>query len=437
MSYLDESEYDDDPDAGVERPAGADGRRRATPAGPAGVGRRHLRHARRPAPGPAGAAAVDRYAPRYDETTWSSAEPSAPSSDVVRARPVPAPHAPTSTWAASTTPEPEYARRTRTPSRTRTRPATRLRLHGLPHRLRHLGVRQHGVRRRRLRQPRLRGGADPSEQPAFGRRGTTRPRATATRRPWTTGQRVSAGMTAYPGGLAEDPGPAAGSGRAGRNLPAAIGVGVGLAAAVARARCSSGGRRSSACSRSRSASASGSWSGRSGPRGVNPPLDPAGRRRRAHDRSGLVGARRRAHLRTDRHRAGGDGLAAGRRSRRVRARRHRGHVGRGLRAVPGRLRRPAGQRPADGRPAGAGDAGRGGALGHRWLHRRRAASAGIRWPRLVSPKKSWEGLAGSLVATAVGGAVLLYFLFDVRCGGERCSGWPSRPPPCSVTWASR
>ncbi len=31
----------------------------------------------------------------------------------------------------------------------------------------------------------------------------------------------------------------------------------------------------------------------------------------------------------------------------------------------------------------------------------------------VSPKKSWEGLAGSLIATGVGGALLLYFLFDV------------------------
>jgi phosphatidate cytidylyltransferase len=31
----------------------------------------------------------------------------------------------------------------------------------------------------------------------------------------------------------------------------------------------------------------------------------------------------------------------------------------------------------------------------------------------VSPKKSWEGLAGSLVASAVGGAVLLWVLFDV------------------------
>ncbi len=31
----------------------------------------------------------------------------------------------------------------------------------------------------------------------------------------------------------------------------------------------------------------------------------------------------------------------------------------------------------------------------------------------VSPKKSWEGLAGSLIATALGGALLLYFLFDV------------------------
>jgi phosphatidate cytidylyltransferase len=32
----------------------------------------------------------------------------------------------------------------------------------------------------------------------------------------------------------------------------------------------------------------------------------------------------------------------------------------------------------------------------------------------VSPKKSWEGLAGSLIATALGGALLLYLLFDVR-----------------------
>jgi phosphatidate cytidylyltransferase len=31
----------------------------------------------------------------------------------------------------------------------------------------------------------------------------------------------------------------------------------------------------------------------------------------------------------------------------------------------------------------------------------------------VSPKKSWEGFAGSLVATAAGGALLLYLMFDV------------------------
>lgn len=30
----------------------------------------------------------------------------------------------------------------------------------------------------------------------------------------------------------------------------------------------------------------------------------------------------------------------------------------------------------------------------------------------VSPKKSWEGFAGSVVATAVGGALLLYYVFD-------------------------
>jgi len=32
---------------------------------------------------------------------------------------------------------------------------------------------------------------------------------------------------------------------------------------------------------------------------------------------------------------------------------------------------------------------------------------------LVSPKKSWEGLAGSLGVTALGSAVLLFLLFDV------------------------
>lgn len=31
----------------------------------------------------------------------------------------------------------------------------------------------------------------------------------------------------------------------------------------------------------------------------------------------------------------------------------------------------------------------------------------------VSPKKSWEGMGGSIVACAVGGALLLYFVFDV------------------------
>jgi phosphatidate cytidylyltransferase len=31
----------------------------------------------------------------------------------------------------------------------------------------------------------------------------------------------------------------------------------------------------------------------------------------------------------------------------------------------------------------------------------------------ISPKKSWEGLGGSLVAAAVGGALMLYFVFDV------------------------
>jgi phosphatidate cytidylyltransferase len=34
----------------------------------------------------------------------------------------------------------------------------------------------------------------------------------------------------------------------------------------------------------------------------------------------------------------------------------------------------------------------------------------------VSPKKSWEGLVGSLVASGVGGALMLYFLFHVSFG---------------------
>jgi phosphatidate cytidylyltransferase len=34
----------------------------------------------------------------------------------------------------------------------------------------------------------------------------------------------------------------------------------------------------------------------------------------------------------------------------------------------------------------------------------------------ISPKKSWEGLIGSLVAAAVGGALMLYFVFDVAPG---------------------
>jgi phosphatidate cytidylyltransferase len=31
----------------------------------------------------------------------------------------------------------------------------------------------------------------------------------------------------------------------------------------------------------------------------------------------------------------------------------------------------------------------------------------------VSPKKSWEGMGGSVLAAAVGGALMLYFMFDV------------------------
>ncbi len=41
---------------------------------------------------------------------------------------------------------------------------------------------------------------------------------------------------------------------------------------------------------------------------------------------------------------------------------------------------------------------------------------------LVSPKKSWEGLAGSFVACGVGGAVLLSILFDASIWGGALFG---------------
>ena len=52
----------------------------------------------------------------------------------------------------------------------------------------------------------------------------------------------------------------------------------------------------------------------------------------------------------------------------------------------------------------------------------------------ISPKKSWEGFAGSVAAAAVGSALLLWLLFDVALwwgaavrGGRLRRGGPRRP----------
>ena len=40
------------------------------------------------------------------------------------------------------------------------------------------------------------------------------------------------------------------------------------------------------------------------------------------------------------------------------------------------------------------------------------SSAGTRWLRVISPKKSWEGFAGSLIACVAAGWALAYFWLD-------------------------
>ena len=41
-----------------------------------------------------------------------------------------------------------------------------------------------------------------------------------------------------------------------------------------------------------------------------------------------------------------------------------------------------------------------------------SSSASTRWPRRISPKKSWEGFAGSVVLCIVGGSLTVHFLLD-------------------------
>ena len=51
----------------------------------------------------------------------------------------------------------------------------------------------------------------------------------------------------------------------------------------------------------------------------------------------------------------------------------------------------------------------------------------------ISPKKSWEGLAGSFLLCMVVGASSVHFLLNGRCS----RGWPSaRPPPSPRPWAT-
>ena len=103
------------------------------------------------------------------------------------------------------------------------------------------------------------------------------------------------------------------------------------------------------------------------------------------------------------------------------ARSDRGHVDRRLRAVPGSVRRPAGQ-PGRRRPAGAGApwsavvlSDTGGYVAGVLLGRHPMAPS-------VSPKKSWEGFAGSLVRGRRRRSLLLYFLLDVPAGGALLFG---------------
>ena len=113
-------------------------------------------------------------------------------------------------------------------------------------------------------------------------------------------------------------------------------------------------------------------------------------------------------------------------------------AGRGLRAVPGRLRRACWPRRTTATCGRAGHADGRRAVRHRRVRGRRASSAGTRWRPPVSPKKSWEGFAGSVCWPA---------RRQARCccaSARRCRWWGAlfgvgdrRSPPCWATWPSR
>ena len=130
-----------------------------------------------------------------------------------------------------------------------------------------------------------------------------------------------------------------------------------------------------------------------------PAADPADRRWRADDRPGLVGAGRRAHVRAVHYRARGHGLAPGRRRRRVRA----DVTSATLVAVY--LPFLAGVRGHAGQPRPTGTCGWWSTLAGVVLSDTGGYVAGVLFGKhpmapSVSPKKSWEGLVGSLLATA-------------------------------------
>jgi phosphatidate cytidylyltransferase len=411
MSYRDESEYDDDPRR-RDRPAGADGRRRATqPARPAWDAATYgtpddLRRAR-PEP------TADRYEPpydeprydepRYDETSWSSAEPSAPSSGSYEPDPYPA--ARTNEYLGGIDyAQPEYAQPEYPPATDYASTD-----YNTDYGTSEYGSTEYGAAD--YVSPDY-GAAPTLGAPEYGSPGDHPADGNGYSPALDDRSGVTSGMAAYPGGLTEDPGPTAGAGRAGRNLPAAIGVGVGLAAAALGSLFF---WRPAFLGVLAVAVGIGIWElvRATRTRGVNPPLIPlvAG--------GGLMsGLAWWGHV---------DALTFG-------------LIITVLAAMVWRLADGAGgygpdvaaaalvavyvpflagfaallaSAPADGdlrvlvTLAGVVLSDTGGYVAGVFFGRHPMAP-------LVSPKKSWEGLAGSLIATAVGGAVLLYFLFDVQ-----------------------
>ena len=367
MSYLDESEYDD---PRRQRPARRG--RWATacdPARPAGLGRGDLRNARGPAPaaGPSRPPTGTRRR-RYDEP-YERRRYDDPSSTAHTSRPVdepppsydppppygsPYPHDPYPAAPAPTDPSPARLRAAGLPADGYDQP-------DYPRRLPADGPHAAGVPAAGRRPG---GGNGYGPAPDLDRTDLTPVVGAVPGRAGRGSRRRHA--TAGPGATCR-PRSASACGLAAVVLALAVPLAAGV---PRRAR----GRAS--------ASASGRWSGPSATSGVEPAAGPAGRRRRADERPGLV---RRAPTRS---RFGlvvtvlaamvwrlADGPAGtGRDVDRRRADRR-------VRAVPGRLRRAAGQRAGRRRPAGAGDAGRA------WCSPTPAAtwpacsSAGTRWRR--------------------------------------------------------